>query len=397
MNLRGKIQLGLVSAALAAGALWAPAASAATLRICSDPDNLPFSQSAGPEHGFYIDLANLVAKKLDAQPEYTWWVSMYQGKALRYTLRARTCDAYFALPAGADYETPGLARTHGFLDVSYAVVASPSFTFTKLADLKGKRVGVQFDTTPQIILAEQGGYNTTTYRTAEEMFTALNKGEIDAAFMWGPIAGYENKLQHQDKWRVTPVSGDHMSGQVAVAVRAADTELLAKLNAALTALQPEITQLAEKYGFPMAKPIAVAEASNPMRLGAVNIASNSGRGADVPTSAVHRVGYVMPAGTQIAQASTGDSGSKPSADAAAGREFFNSTCAHCHSPDGASPIRARDLRRLKGLFGDQWPEVAKTTIENGRPNLGMPTWKGILTDQQLKQILAFLATIQSDD
>ncbi|MGH8820924.1 MAG: c-type cytochrome [Rhodoferax sp.] len=397
MNLRGKIYPGLVSVALAASALWAPAASAATLRICSDPDNLPFSKSDGSEHGLYIDLANLLAKKLDAQPEYIWWVSLYQGKALRYTLRARKCDAYFALPAEADYETPGLLRTKGFLEVSYAVVASPSFTFTKLADLKGKRVGVQFDTTPQIILATEGGYDTTTYRTPEEMFAALDKGEVDVAMMWGPIAGYENKLHEGSRWRVTPVSGDHMSGQVAVAVRASDTALLAQLNTALTQLQPEIAKLAEKYGFPVGKPIAVAVASGSMRQGAFGVASNSRRGANVPTSAIHPVGYVTPTGTQIALASTGGSGSKLNADAVAGREFFNSTCAHCHSPDGASPIRARDLRRLKGLFGDKWPEVAKTTIENGRPDLGMPTWKGILTDQQIKQILAFLATIQSDD
>ncbi|WHZ10254.1 MAG: hypothetical protein OJF60_000693 [Burkholderiaceae bacterium] len=396
MRVLAKIHLGLVSAAFAAGALLAPAVSAATLRICSDPDNLPFSKSEGPQHGLYIDLADMVAKKLGAQPQYFWWLSMNQRKTLRNTILAGKCDAYFALPAEADYHTRGLTRTKAFLDVSYAVVAPPSFAFTKLADLKGKRIAVQFGTTPQIVLATEGGYETTTYRTPEEMLAALDKGDVDVAFMWGPTAGYENKLHYQSRWRVTPVSGDHLNGQVAVAVPASDTALVARIDTALTQLRPEIETLATKYGFPLDKPVAVASASDTTRSSASRIASGSRVASQVPASAVHHVGYLIPAGTQVAQASTSDS-SKTSADAAAGRDFFNSTCAHCHSPDGASPIRARDLRRLKGLFGDKWPEVAKTTIENGRPDLGMPTWKGVLTDQQIKQILAFLATIQPKD
>ena len=63
-------------------------------------------------------------------------------------------------------------------------------------------------------------------------------------------------------------------------------------------------------------------------------------------------------------------------------------------PDGASPIRARDLRHLHSRYKDQWRKVAATTIENGRPDAGMPTWKGILSQKDIDDILSFLATIQ---
>jgi mono/diheme cytochrome c family protein len=78
----------------------------------------------------------------------------------------------------------------------------------------------------------------------------------------------------------------------------------------------------------------------------------------------------------------------------AGREKFNDTCSHCHSPDGASPMRERDLRRMKMRYDDKWVETALKTINEGRPQLGMPTWKGTLKDEEIDRIVSFLKTIQ---
>lgn len=378
MNLKTAWIWGLVSAVLAAGALAAPAASAETLRICSDPDNLPYSKAEGAEHGLYVDLANLVARKLDAQPQYVWWLSLNQRKALRNTILAGKCDAYFVLPADKDYGTHGMKRTQAFLDVAYAVVAPPSFSFSQLSDLKGKRIGVGFASTPQIILAAQGGYTTVTYRSDAEILAALDKGEIDAAFMWGPTAGYGNLTRYHNRWRVTPVSGEHMNHQVAVAVPASNGALLARIDVALTELHPQITALAEKYGFPQSKPVALGMAQG--KTGPADVALVPAANGEVP------YGQASPYRMLVAAAAD---------PAAAGRELFNSTCSHCHSPNGASPIRQRDLRRLKGKYGDDWLKVAKQTIEEGRPDAGMPTWGGTLKEDQISNILAFFKTIQN--
>ncbi|ODS91184.1 MAG: hypothetical protein ABS45_12125 [Comamonas sp. SCN 65-56] len=348
------------------------------MRICSDPDNLPYSKAEGAEHGLYVDLANLVAHKLDAQPQYVWWLSMNQRKALRNTILAGKCDAYFALPADKDYGTRGMKRTRAFLDVAYAVVAPPFFSFSQLADLKGKRIGVGFASTPQIILAAQGGYTTVTYRSDADILAALDKGEIDAAFMWGPTAGYDNLTRYHNRWRVTPVSGEHMNHQVAVAVPANNGALLARIDAALTELHPQITALAEKYGFPQSKPVALGMAQG--KAGPADVALIPAADGEVP------YGQASPYRMLVAAAAD---------PAAAGRELFNSTCSHCHSPNGASPIRQRDLRRLKGKYGDDWLKVAKQTIEEGRPDAGMPTWGGTLKEDQISNILAFFKTIQN--
>lgn len=381
MTIRASIKLFTISAALAAGALAAPLARADALRVCADPDNLPFSKSEGPEKGLYVELAEMVAKRLGTPIEYTWWLTYYERRALRNTIQQDDCDAVFALPADAEYKTRGLERTHGFIEVSYAVVAAPSFKFSSLDDLKGQRVAVQFSTTPQLLLANKGGFNTTTYRTSDEVFDALAKGEVDVAFLWGPTAGYDNKRRFQSRWAITPVTGTGLGGPVAVAVRKDKGTLAADIDRALTELQPEIAALAGKYGFPTAKPILLTRAA-PEPAAMAELASVR------PDSAVPRFIKTGASVQAAADTAAADDGLN------AGRVRFNDTCSHCHGSNGASPIHERDLRRLKARYDDKWREVATTTIKNGRPELGMPTWKDVLGDKEIEQVLTFLNTVQ---
>ena len=65
-SLRGLPRLG--TPARGAGRL---PASAAFLRVCADPDNMPFSNAKG--EGFENKLAELIAEKLDARLEYSWF------------------------------------------------------------------------------------------------------------------------------------------------------------------------------------------------------------------------------------------------------------------------------------------------------------------------------------
>lgn len=78
----------------------------------------------------------------------------------------------------------------------------------------------------------------------------------------------------------------------------------------------------------------------------------------------------------------------------AGRVRFNDQCSHCHSTDGASPVRERDLRRLRVRYAAEWRATAEATIKSGRLEYGMPSWNGILGEPEIEQILGFLATVQ---
>jgi len=78
-----------------------------------------------------------------------------------------------------------------------------------------------------------------------------------------------------------------------------------------------------------------------------------------------------------------------------GRSLFNQYCSHCHGPNAQQGERPRDLRRLKVRYGDDAPAVFYTTINNGRLELGMPVWKGVLSEDVMWRIFTFLETQQA--
>src|ERR1044072_2780972 len=74
--------------ALAALAVTGSSAPARELRVCADPDNLPFSDANGG--GFENRIVAIVARELGATVSYTWQ-SQRRG-FIRTTLQARRCD-----------------------------------------------------------------------------------------------------------------------------------------------------------------------------------------------------------------------------------------------------------------------------------------------------------------
>ena len=76
-----KFMFRFVKTALTATALIAATVTssmaAEALRVCSDPDNLPFSKSEGADKGLYIELADMVGQRLGAKVEYVWWLLLW--------------------------------------------------------------------------------------------------------------------------------------------------------------------------------------------------------------------------------------------------------------------------------------------------------------------------------
>jgi mono/diheme cytochrome c family protein len=301
------------------------------------------------------------------------------------------CDAYFALPANADYKMRGLEKTRAFLDVGYAVVAPASFKFSGMEDLKGKRIGVLHGSTPHIVLSNETGYDCHNYREQDAVLAALDKGEIDVAVLWGPSAGYANAKQFAERWKVTPVAGQGLNGQVAVAVSKKNPELKARIDQALTELQPEIKKLQEKYAFPQTVPV-VLDAKGSWNAITDQVAGGSAQAH--ATQAVHKnaAGMMAAGGAKADWRANMIKVNDVNLDDT--KAMFNSRCSHCHGQNGASPQQERDLRKLSKRYEDKWREVAVTTITNGRPELGMPNWGGTLSDGDIQNIVKFLETIQ---
>jgi polar amino acid transport system substrate-binding protein len=337
----------VVVAQLASTLLPVPAGAVDTFRVCADPDNLPFSRAEGPERGLYIELGELVAGRLGLRSEYAWFPSHYGRRAVRNTLLADRCDAYFGLPDDPDFMGRSVLRSKPFLDVGYAVIGRRPFAFSSLEDIKDRRVAVQFGTAPQLLLATRPGFRAVTFKLAEEAMEGLARGEADVAFLWGPVAGYVNKRRLGDAYAVVPVAGEGLRWQAAVGVRKGQDALKADLDRALDQLKSEIKTLADKYGFPLGQPVSI----------------DGQRGAP---DGVIRLGLSL----------------------------FNQHCSHCHAPNAMSPEPTRDLRRLALRYGAKMRETAYATITVGRIDKGMPAWKDLLGEEGIQNVLGFLESVQ---
>jgi len=350
--IRWLLRVLLVVAALAASVSVA-GPPAGTLRLCADPDNLPFSSATGPQRGFYVDVGALVAARLGMTVDMVWWRTFYGRRAVRNTLLAEACDAYVGLPYDAGYMDRQVSVTRAFLDVGYAIMAPPSLAFARLDDLKPHRLAVEFRTPPQSLLATKEGFSVSTFRSTEEVVEALGRREVDAAFVWGPLAGYLNVTKFAGAYRIVPVAGEGMQWRIGIGVRKGDQTLRQRIDEALGQLEPEIRRAAERYGFPLAAAVDLTAA---------------------PPAAP--------------QPTTVDA-------VAAGRTVFNQHCSHCHSPNAHSPEPARDLRRLRIRYGERMTAVFYEAVTQGRTAKGMPPWKEILKQEDLSRVLSFLESVQS--
>src|SRR4051794_5090596 len=91
-----------VVAALLLTATTIFAAEPAPLRVCSDPNNLPFSNSRG--EGFENRIAQLIARDLGTKVSYYWWAQ--RRGFVRNTLNAGKCDVIIGIPGSFELATP---------------------------------------------------------------------------------------------------------------------------------------------------------------------------------------------------------------------------------------------------------------------------------------------------
>jgi mxaJ protein len=236
------------------------------LRICADPNNLPFSSRRAP--GFENQIANVLAGALGARLEYTWWAQ--RRGFFRSTLAAERCDVVIGVPVGL-----GPARTTApYYRSAYAFVsrADRGLAIHSLGDprLHALRIGVQLvgddgaNTPPAHALARRGivdnvvGFHVAADYTRDsppaEIVRAVVDRAIDVAIVWGPLAG-GFAARSQTPLVVTPVAeasdaGLAMAFDIAVGVRRADAALAAELDRALSAHRTEIDHILDAWRVP---------------------------------------------------------------------------------------------------------------------------------------------------
>ncbi|KYK46470.1 cytochrome C [Bradyrhizobium liaoningense] len=368
-------------ACVAASAMIAPghADEAQPFRLCADPTNLPFSSDSPSRPGFYVEIGRALAQALGQPIAYDWYKSYFGKRTVRVTLLGKQCDAMIGLPRSEDFMGPAVIFSSTFAREGYALVAAKGQAIGGFDDLKGKRVAVQYASTPQNLLATRDDIQKVTVLSPEEGMQALDQGKADVAFIWGPVAGWLNMTTYNDRYQIRLTEGEGLSWDAAIGFAKGSTELRDRVDAILPQLQRTIADLAVKYGLP---------AGQPVRLGAAPAApAGTTTGAGPGPS-------VMQVANAVATEIKGDAVA-PNAEAiSAGKEIFNGTCAHCHGPDAVQSERKIDLRLLHHRYGDDMRDTFWKTVHEGRPAKGMPPWKEVFTDGQLDSIYSFLLTVQ---
>jgi polar amino acid transport system substrate-binding protein len=353
--------------------LWPPIiASAQTLplRLCADPDNLPFSSENPATPGLYIELGRQLAAALGRPFEPVWTLTYFGKHDVRTTLLAGRCDGFIGLPDDPDFMGPAVVFSKPILRLGYALVTPRGMAVSSLDSLAGRRVAAQFASPPQSVLALRNDIHMVTVLSPAAGMRELANGKVDAAFIWGPSAGWTNRSELRDAYRVVPVIGPYMQWQAAIGFSRSQTGLRDAVDRALDRLRTTIEGLMEKYGFPTGAPISL----------------NHSPARATPT--------VSPVVGQTAVAPAAAAATSNAQEIAQGHQLFNDNCSHCHGPDAVEGVERRNLRLLHHLYGDVMDQVFMTTVTHGRVTLGMPNWSGILTEGQFHDILAYLHSVQ---
>ncbi len=233
------------------------------LRVCADPNNLPFSNRAGD--GFENKIADLLGEKLNKPVAYTYFPQVIG--FFRSTLNAFRCDVVIGVVQGLDL----VQTTNPYYRTTYELVFEQGHGLdgiTSLEDprLKTKRLGVIARTPPSTVMIADGlmdrakpyplTVDTRVEAPAKTMIGDLIAGQIDAAVLWGPIAGYY--LRHTSTpaaaLAVAPLQeerGAQMEFAISMGVRRSDQNWKRTLNRLIAENQSAINAILKSYGVPL--------------------------------------------------------------------------------------------------------------------------------------------------
>lgn len=259
--------IAIVAAAACARQVDAPAGTPPrTLRVCADPNNLPYSNQR--LEGFENRLATLVGDRLGAKIEYTWWAQ--RRGFVRNTLRAGTCDVVMGLPSSMEQA----ATTHPYYRSSYVFVTRKgshqpeSFDdpFLAAATIGVHMIGDDFSNSPPAhALSRRGfvdnvrGYSVYgDYRSPNPpaaLIAAVSKGEVDVAIAWGPLAGYFARTSGVPL-QLSPVTPEIEAPfpfvfDMSMGVARSNVPLRDELNAVIDANRPAIDAILREYAVPL--------------------------------------------------------------------------------------------------------------------------------------------------
>ena len=263
----------ILAVASLAGACQRPAAESAAaseLRVCADPNNLPYSNQA--EQGFENRIAELLAGETGRTLRYTWWPQ--RRGFVRNTVQAGACDVVIGVPTSFEL----LAVTRPYYRSSYVFLTSkergPVVRSFDDPILRTLRIGVHLigddfaNPPPAHALARRHivdnvvGYSIygdySQPNPPARLVEAVARGDVDVAVVWGPLAGYFAR-QQDVALEIRPVSPEidlpflPFVFDIAVGVSRDELALRDEIDGILLRRAADIDAVLAEYGIPYVK------------------------------------------------------------------------------------------------------------------------------------------------
>lgn len=268
----------LAAIALAAGALHAaaqdePFEKPRALRVCDDPNNLPFSNDKG--EGFENKIAEILARRLDLPLEvfhYPQRINIVRN-TIRYKLPNESdyrCDLLTGVPS----DFSAVATTKSYFRSTYVLVYAKGsaidvgsieqFLALDKAVLKRLKIGV-FERTPAVdwmkkhdLLDQAVPYRLLNadpnYYPGKIVDEELASGKLDAVVVWGPIGGYFAARVTSPQLVVLPLKsepGIRLDFNVSMGMRQGENGWRAMIQQALDESRDQITKVLKDYNIPL--------------------------------------------------------------------------------------------------------------------------------------------------
>jgi mxaJ protein len=249
---------------VAACLLLAAAVHGEALRVCADPDNLPYSHQDGS--GFENRIAQLIAQDFGMTLEYAWLPD--RRGFVRKTMGAGLCDLIVGVPV--DFERT--FNTRAYYRSTYVLLAPAGREAPRdFADarLRQWRLGVQLvgddlaATPPGHALVQAGAVNNVVgfpivgeEPAAARIVQAMVRGDIDAAFVWGPQAGYFARrtsppLQLHQVPPPATLQEQPFSFAIAMGVQRGNKALRDRLDDWIVRRRADLQRILADYGVPL--------------------------------------------------------------------------------------------------------------------------------------------------
>jgi polar amino acid transport system substrate-binding protein len=330
--------------ALAAALVVVATASASSevrwIRLCADPSNLPFSSQNEQDPGFEVEIARAIAQSLGAGFSVHWFPTAREVVAFRQLYDDR-CDVLMGMPISERFtnDKPRLTFSAPYYLMGQAIVSSSLGAVRSLDDLKGKVIGVQAMTLSDQLVYERALIRKV-YLSPEETFTALARGEMDAAVMESPLAGWY--VKKNPGFRASAITDPLRELRIGAAVRKTDRELKDALDRTIQDLQStKIPDILARYGVTLAQ----------------------GTSENAPSSLELR----------------------------GARSTYLTQCSQCHGTDARGTPAAANLLAFKGSEDD-----FLRIVQTGRPGTGMTPWKGVIPDDDIRGIARYIKQLPKD-